>query len=125
MRLLVLLTFLTVSVASAQETASPVPAIDTLAPNAILLDASSGEVFFEKAADIAVPPASMSKLMTQAVVFDLLKAGEIKEDQEFTISNDAWRRGGAPSGGSTMYAELNSKVRVIDLLRGGHYPVRQ
>ena len=117
-RVLVLLTYLTVSVASAQEAAAPLPAIDTLAPNAILLDASSGEVFFEKAADIAVPPASMSKLMTQAVVFDLLKAGEIKEDQEFTISNDAWRRGGAPSGGSTMYAELNSKVRVIDLLRG-------
>jgi serine-type D-Ala-D-Ala carboxypeptidase (penicillin-binding protein 5/6) len=94
------------------------PLFETAAPHAILVDARSGEVFFEKAADVAVPPASMSKLMTQAVVFDLLKAGELKEDQELLISEDAWRRGGSPSGSSTMYAELNSKVRVIDLLRG-------
>ncbi len=94
------------------------PAFETSAPNAILIDGKSGEVFFEKSADAAIPPASMSKLMTQSIVFDLLKAGELKEDQEFTVSEDAWRRGGSPSGSSTMYAELNSKVRVIDLLRG-------
>jgi D-alanyl-D-alanine carboxypeptidase (penicillin-binding protein 5/6) len=52
------------------------------------------------------------------VVFDQLKAGTITDDQEFIISEDAWRRGGSPSGSSTMYAELNSKLRVIDLLRG-------
>jgi serine-type D-Ala-D-Ala carboxypeptidase (penicillin-binding protein 5/6) len=97
---------------------APPPLFETAAPHAILVDARSGEVFFEKAADVAVPPASMSKLMTQAVVFDLLKAGELKEDQDLLISEDAWRRGGSPSGSSTMYAELNSKVRVIDLLRG-------
>ncbi len=94
------------------------PAFETSAPNAILIDGKSGEVFFEKSADAAIPPASMSKLMTQSIVFDLLKSGELKEDQEFTVSEDAWRRGGSPSGSSTMYAELNSKVRVIDLLRG-------
>jgi serine-type D-Ala-D-Ala carboxypeptidase (penicillin-binding protein 5/6) len=102
----------------AQNTSDAPPAFETVAPNAILLDAKSGEVFFEKSADVAVPPASMSKLMTQSIVFDLLKSGELKEDQEFTVTEDAWRRGGSPSGSSTMYAELNSKVRVIDLLRG-------
>jgi serine-type D-Ala-D-Ala carboxypeptidase (penicillin-binding protein 5/6) len=94
------------------------PAFETTAPNAILIDGKTGEVFFEKAADVAVPPASMSKLMTQAVVFDLLKSGELTEDQEFAVSEDAWRRGGSASGSSTMYAELNSKIRVIDLLHG-------
>jgi serine-type D-Ala-D-Ala carboxypeptidase (penicillin-binding protein 5/6) len=106
------------SAALAQEQADVGPSLETLAPNAILIDGKSGEVFFEKAADVAVPPASLSKLMTQSIVFDLLASGELKEDQEFTVSEDAWRRGGAPSGGSTMYAALNSKVRVIDLLRG-------
>jgi serine-type D-Ala-D-Ala carboxypeptidase (penicillin-binding protein 5/6) len=102
----------------AQDATDAPLAFETIAPNAILLDGKSGEVFFEKAADSAIPPASMSKLMTQSIVFDMLKAAELKEDQEFTISEDAWRRGGSPSGSSTMYAELNSKVRIIDLLRG-------
>ena len=98
--------------------AQDVPTFETRAVNAILIDAKSGDVLFEKNADITIPPASMSKLMTQAIVFDLLKSGELNEDQEFLLSEDAWRRGGSASGGSTMYAELNSKVRVIDLLRG-------
>jgi serine-type D-Ala-D-Ala carboxypeptidase (penicillin-binding protein 5/6) len=118
-RLLGLLLILMCPVSAlAEEATDAPPAFATLAPNAILIDGKSGEVFFEKAADVAVPPASMSKLMTQAIVFDLLKAGELKEDQELTVNEDAWRRGGSPSGSSTMYAELNSKVRVIDLLRG-------
>jgi serine-type D-Ala-D-Ala carboxypeptidase (penicillin-binding protein 5/6) len=102
----------------AQEATDAPPVFETAAPNAILIDGKSGEVFFEKAADVAIPPASMSKLMTQSIVFDMLKSGELKDDQEFTVIEDAWRRGGSPSGSSTMYAELNSKVRVIDLLRG-------
>ncbi len=100
--------------AKAQEVAG----FETKAINAILIDARSGDVLFEKLADTAIQPASMSKLMTQAIVFDLLKSGEIKEDQEFLISENAWRRGGSASKGSTMYADLNSKVRIIDLLRG-------
>lgn len=98
--------------------AQQVAVFETNAKNAILIDAKSGDVLFEKAADIAIPPASMSKLMTQAIVFDLLKSGDLKEDQELVVSEDAWRRGGSSSGSSTMYAELNSKIRVIDLLRG-------
>jgi serine-type D-Ala-D-Ala carboxypeptidase (penicillin-binding protein 5/6) len=92
--------------------------IETRARSAILIDGSTGDVLFEKNPDVPVPPASMSKLMTQAVVFDLLKDGELKEGQTFKVSEDAWRRGGSPSGGSTMYAELNSEVSVMNLLRG-------
>jgi serine-type D-Ala-D-Ala carboxypeptidase (penicillin-binding protein 5/6) len=116
-----LLSFCLAAAASGQDTAPPsseVVSFETSAPNVILIDGKTGEVLFEKAADAAVPPASMSKLMTQSIVFDLLKSGELKPDQEFVISEDAWRRGGSPSGSSTMYAELNSKIRIIDLLRG-------
>jgi D-alanyl-D-alanine carboxypeptidase (penicillin-binding protein 5/6) len=112
--LAILLILASPSRALAQSTES----IETRARSAILIDGSTGDVLFEKAPDVPVPPASMSKLMTQAVVFDLLKAGDIKEDQTFKISEDAWRRGGSPSGGSTMYAELNSEVSVMNLLRG-------
>jgi D-alanyl-D-alanine carboxypeptidase (penicillin-binding protein 5/6) len=94
------------------------PPFDVDAPYAILIDARSGNVFFEKNADQSVPPASMSKLMLQSMVFDALKKGDLKPDQEFTVTEDAWRRGGSPAGGSTMYAELNSKVSVMNLLRG-------
>jgi serine-type D-Ala-D-Ala carboxypeptidase (penicillin-binding protein 5/6) len=111
---LVILFFLLALPLKAQEVAG----FETKALNAILIDAKSGDVLFEKVADTAIQPASMSKLMTQAIVFDLLKSGELKEDQEFVISEDAWRRGGSASKGSTMYADLNSKVRIIDLLRG-------
>jgi serine-type D-Ala-D-Ala carboxypeptidase (penicillin-binding protein 5/6) len=115
---LFILFFLITPLTFAQEAENQPPAFESLAPNAILVDGKTGEVFYEKAADVPVPPASMSKLMTQAVVFDLLKAGTLTDAQEITISEDAWRRGGSPSGSSTMYAELNSKIPVIDLLRG-------
>lgn len=110
--------FIATSQAHAQDSATSAPNFETKANYAILIDAKSGAVFFEKNADNAVPPASMSKLMTQAIVFDALKAGTLTETQELLVSEDAWRRGGSPAGGSTMYAELNSKVSVINLLRG-------
>ena len=91
---------------------------ETKAAEAILVDARTGKVMFEKGADIQIPPASMSKLMTMIMVFEGLKAGKLKLDQEFLVSEDAWRRGGASSGGSTMYAELNSKVKLGDLIQG-------
>lgn len=104
--------------AIAQEAAQEAPVIDTRARNAILVDASTGDILYQKDPDTPVPPASMSKLMTQAIVFDLLKSGDLKEDQTFKISEDAWRRGGSPAGGSTMYAEVNSEVSILNLLRG-------
>src|SRR5271165_5946673 len=69
----------------------------TAAPHAILIDADSGSVLFEKAADDLIPPASLSKLMTAEVVFNLIKQERLKPTDEFIVSVNAWRRGGAPS----------------------------
>lgn len=104
--------------AGAQTTPSLPPPLDTTVPNAILIDARTGNVFYEKNADQLIAPASTSKLMTAIMIFDALKAGKLTLDQEFLISEDAWRRGGAPAGGSTMYAALNSRVKLSDLIQG-------
>jgi serine-type D-Ala-D-Ala carboxypeptidase (penicillin-binding protein 5/6) len=88
------------------------------APTAILIEATSGSVLFEKNADELRAPSSMMKLMTAEVVFHALTQGDIKLTDEYRISENAWRRGGAPSGGSTMFAAINSKVSVDDLLHG-------
>ena len=88
------------------------------APTAILIEATSGSVLFEKNADELRAPSSMMKLMTAEVVFNAVKQGTIKLTDEYRISENAWRRGGAPAGGSTMFAALNSKVSVDDLLHG-------
>jgi D-alanyl-D-alanine carboxypeptidase (penicillin-binding protein 5/6) len=90
----------------------------TTAPYVILLDAESGTVLFEKYADTPTPPSSMAKLMTSEVVFNELKQGRIKLDTEYLVSEDAWRRGGAPSHTSSMFASIHSKVRVEDLIQG-------
>jgi serine-type D-Ala-D-Ala carboxypeptidase (penicillin-binding protein 5/6) len=91
---------------------------DTKAPHAILMDYDSGTVLFEKAADEPFEPASMAKLMTAEYLFKELKEGRVSQDDAFTVSEHAWRTGGAPAGGSAMYAELKSNVPVRDLLRG-------
>src|SRR6266496_5098677 len=88
------------------------------APTAILIEASSGSVLFEKNADELRAPSSMMKLMTVEVVFNAIKKGDVKLTDEYRISENAWRKGGAPAGGSTMFAILNSKVSVDDLLHG-------
>lgn len=93
-------------------------AYETKAAQAILIDARTGRVLFEKDADTPVPPASMSKMMTMIMVFEALKAGTLTLDQQLTVSEDAWRRGGAVSGGSTMYAEVKSSIRLEDLIKG-------
>jgi len=91
---------------------------ETEAPSAILIDGESGSVLFEKNADELRPPSSMMKLMTVELVFHLLTKGDIKLTDEYRISEYAWRRGGAPAGNSTMFAEIHSKVSVDDLLKG-------
>ena len=88
------------------------------APYAILIDADSGTVLFEKNADKLNPPASMSKLMTTELVLHTIAQGKLKWEDEMTISENAWCKGGAPSGGSAMFAALNSRVSVRDLLHG-------
>jgi D-alanyl-D-alanine carboxypeptidase (penicillin-binding protein 5/6) len=99
-------------------TKAPVGGFDTKAKHAILMNADADLIFYEKDADALMPPASMSKLMTLAVVFRELKAGHIKLDDQFKVSEHAWRTGGAPSGSSAMFAPLNSTVSVEDLIRG-------
>ena len=91
---------------------------ETEAPNAILIDADSGSVLFEKSADQPTAPSSMQQMMTAVVVFDKLASGDIKPTDEYVVSEHAWRHGGAPSGGPTMFAAIHSRVAVQDLLRG-------
>src|SRR6476660_1590303 len=88
------------------------------APTAILIEASSGSVLFEKNADELRAPSSMMKLVTAEVVFHAIKQGEVKLTDEYRVSENAWRKGGAPSGGSTMFAAIHSKIPVDDLLHG-------
>jgi D-alanyl-D-alanine carboxypeptidase (penicillin-binding protein 5/6) len=101
--------------------ASPAAAqgsFQTIAPQAILMDAETRAVLFEKNPDQLNAPASMTKVMTAEVVFRELKGGRLTMDQEFTVSENAWRKGGAGSGGSAMFARVHVPVRVEDLLRG-------
>ena len=91
----------------------PAYAIDTPAMEALLIDSETGTIMFEKGADERMPPSSMSKLMTVLLVFDRLKDGTLSLDDKFPVSEKAWRK-----GGSKMFVEINSRVRVEDLLRG-------
>src|ERR1700716_3421378 len=88
------------------------------APTAILIEAGSGSVLFEKNADELRAPSSMLTLMTAEYVFHAVKQGDIKLTDEYRVSENAWRRGGAPAGGPTMFAAIHSKISVDDLLHG-------
>lgn len=90
----------------------------TKAKNAILMDAASGAILFQQNADELVPPASMSKLMTVAVLFKAIKDGKVRLEDEFMTSENAWRTGGAPSGTSAMFIPINTKARVDELIQG-------
>ncbi|MBB4016299.1 D-alanyl-D-alanine carboxypeptidase (penicillin-binding protein 5/6) [Chelatococcus caeni] len=90
----------------------------TSADFAILMDARTRGILFAKAPDTPMVPASLVKVMTAAVVFEEIKAGRLSLEDTFAVSENAWRRGGAPSGGSTMFAIVNSRVPIADLLRG-------
>ena len=90
----------------------------TAAPQAILVDAESGTVLFEKNADEPMAPASMAKIMTVEIVFNEIKQGRLNLDSEFVVSENAWRKGGGAGGGSSMFAQLNSRIKLSDLLRG-------
>ncbi len=90
----------------------------TAVPYAILIEADTGSVLYEKNADQLTPPASLSKLMTAEYVFNEIKQGRLQLSDEFIVSENAWRRGGAPSHTSTMFAPIHSKVSVDDLLHG-------
>jgi len=106
--------------------AAPVPAasakkeegFQTSAGAAILLDPDSDSVLYDKNADQPVAPASLAKLMTLEFLFNEIKQGRVKLDDQFIISENAWRKGGAPSHGSTMFAAIHSRIAVSDLIQG-------
>jgi serine-type D-Ala-D-Ala carboxypeptidase (penicillin-binding protein 5/6) len=88
------------------------------APQAVLMDAESGAIMYQRNGEELMHPASMSKLMLLAVVFKALKAGEVKLEDQFFMSEYAWRKGGAPSGTSAMFVPVGSKASLDELLKG-------
>lgn len=93
-------------------------AFQSEAPYAFLMDYDTGAVLYNKRGDERMPPASMSKIMTLAVVFKALEEGRLSLSDEFVVSENAWRTGGAPSGTAAMFAPINSSVTVEELIRG-------
>ncbi len=98
--------------------AKPEGGFQTSVPAAILLDPDSDSILYEKNSEQLVEPASLAKLMTLEYLFNEIKQGRVKPDDTYTISENAWRRGGAPSHGSTMFAAIHSKIKVSDLIQG-------
>ena len=89
---------------------------DIKAKTAILQDYLSGKILFEKEPDMSIYPASMTKIMTSIIAFDLLKSGQIKMDDKFAVSENAWRL--SQAGFSSMFIMVGDQVSVEDLLRG-------
>lgn len=108
----VALSALAVSGASAQS------AFQTPAPSAILVDFATGAILFEKDSEKPFAPGGTVKVMTALVVFDEIRLGKITPDTTFIVSENAWRRGGGPSGGAAMFVPVKSATRVGDLLIG-------
>ncbi|MGJ8559599.1 MAG: D-alanyl-D-alanine carboxypeptidase family protein [Litorimonas sp.] len=92
--------------------------IETDAKQAVIIDHATGIVLFEKDARAPMPPASMTKIMTVQMVLEAVERGDLTYETKLRVSDDAWRRGGAASGSSTMFLNPRSEVRVEDLLRG-------
>lgn len=94
------------------------PPFETTAPVAYMKDLSSGAVLFSRGADQRIPPASMNKMMTVYVAFDLIRKGELKLDQMVTVDPETWRKWHGPQAGSTMFLSPNEQVSVENLLHG-------
>ncbi len=90
----------------------------TDATHAVIMDFETGSVLFSQNGEVPMPPASMSKLMTVLMTLEALRDGRLSLRDELPVSENAWRRGGAASGSSTMFLEVNSRATVEDLLRG-------
>ena len=94
------------------------PAYDTPAPIAYLIDLSSGAVLLSKNADERMPPASMAKMMTTNVAFELIKKGDLKLDKMCMVRPETWQKWHGPAAGSTMFLSPGEQVSVENLLKG-------
>jgi serine-type D-Ala-D-Ala carboxypeptidase (penicillin-binding protein 5/6) len=92
------------------------PEFNTPAPVAYMIDLQSNAVLYSKDADRRMPPASLAKMMTVYVVFDLIKKGELSPDKQFTVRPETWRQWHGPQAGSTMFLSVNENVSVDNLL---------
>src|SRR5687768_17546291 len=94
------------------------PPFETPAPIAYMVDLSSGAVLYAKDADRRIPPASMAKMMTTHVAFDLIARGELQPQRMCTVRPETWQRWHGPEAGSTMFLSPGEQVSVSDLLHG-------
>ena len=92
---------------------TPVGPVDTAARWALIIDYNTGATLLAKDADVPMPPSSMTKLMTAYIVYSLLKSGRLKLDESLPVSERAWRM-----GGSKMFVQIGTQVKVEDLIRG-------
>ena len=101
-------------------TAAPAkaPPFETSAKVAYLIDLSSGAVLLSKNADVRMPPASMAKMMTTNVAFELIRKGDLKLDKMCTVRPETWQKWHGPQAGSTMFLSPNEQVSVENLLHG-------
>jgi serine-type D-Ala-D-Ala carboxypeptidase (penicillin-binding protein 5/6) len=118
LRQLWLIAFVVLCLAGTGATDCRAQAFQTAAPYAFLIDDNTGTVLFQKNADAAMTPASTTKILTAEIIFRELAAGRLKLDDTMPVSARAAQEGDAESGGSSMFAQANSRVRVEDLLRG-------
>ena len=101
-------------------TAAPAaaPQFDTPAKVAYLIDVSSGATLYAKNADVRMPPASMAKMMTTDVAFELIDKGQLPLNKMCTVRPEAWQKWHGPAAGSTMFLSPNEQVSVENLLKG-------
>ncbi|MFM2099201.1 MAG: hypothetical protein RLZZ366_740 [Pseudomonadota bacterium] len=105
-------------VAVALPVSAAAPPFETTAPVAYMVDLSSGAVLYAKDADRRIPPASMAKMMTMYVAFDLIKQGKFTLDQKFTVRPETWQKWHGPAAGSTMFLSVGEQVSIENLLHG-------
>ena len=108
----------TAAVAIATAAPAKAPQFETVAPIAYLLDLSSGAELLAKNADQRMPPASMAKMMTTEVAFELIDRGQLPMSKTCTVRPETWRGWHGPQAGSTMFLSVNEQVSVENLLHG-------
>jgi D-alanyl-D-alanine carboxypeptidase (penicillin-binding protein 5/6) len=104
--------------AAALPVSASAPPFETAAPVAYMVDLSSGAVLYQKDATRRIPPASMAKMMTSYLAFDLIQKGKFSLDQKFSVRPETWQKWHGPAAGSTMFLKSGEQVSIRDLLHG-------